>query len=238
MTSLLSNDTSIHFYNEHAAELAAHYLSIQFEAVHQAWLPHLQQIIQGSRSAYRIIDIGAGSGRDVKYLAELSTDERPIEVYAVEPAQSLAEVGKALTSKVYSDLVKVAGAASNTIKPVTWLEDKLPQLRKTQALNLKFDLILLSAVWMHIDPSERCTALHSMAKLLTADGKIIITLRHGKSDDERVMHQVSIEELQVQSLRNGLSIIDHTILEADKLGRNQVQWQTAILARNETREIA
>ncbi|WP_218638755.1 bifunctional 2-polyprenyl-6-hydroxyphenol methylase/3-demethylubiquinol 3-O-methyltransferase UbiG [Shewanella sp. UCD-KL12] len=219
-----SHEINIRFYNEHAVKLAEQYDSTQFEAVHQAWLPILKKSIRGSKLVCRILDIGAGSGRDAKFLAQLSTDENLIQVFAVEPAYSLAKQGKNNTSKI---------TTKNTL-PVTWLNDSLPYLLVTKAVNLKFDLILLSAVWMHIPLGKRSDSINSLKGLLTPNGKLIITLRHqrgsGSSGDERIMYKVSIEELQALCSNNELTVIEHTQLEQDKLGRDQVQWQTVVIS--------
>ena len=56
------------FYNENATELAQQYLSTSFDQVHQSWHQLLPAIINNSDA--RILDIGAGSGRDAKYIAQ------------------------------------------------------------------------------------------------------------------------------------------------------------------------
>lgn len=219
-----SHETNIRFYNDHAVKLAEQYDSTQFEVVHQAWLPILKKSIRGSKIVCRILDIGAGSGRDAKFLAQLSTDENPIQVFAVEPAYSLAKQGKKNTSIITNQ---------NNL-PVIWLDDSLPYLLVTKEVDLKFDLILLSAVWMHISPDKRSDSINSLKGLLTPNGKIIITLRHqggsGNIEDERIMYKVSVEELQTLCLSNELTVIEHTQLEQDKLGREQVQWQTVVIS--------
>ena len=50
------------FYNENATELAQQYLSTSFDQVHQSWHQLLPAIINNPNA--RILDIGAGSGRD------------------------------------------------------------------------------------------------------------------------------------------------------------------------------
>jgi len=54
------------FYNENANALAQQYLSKSFEQVHQSWSQFLPSIIKNSNA--RILDLGAGSGRDSKHL--------------------------------------------------------------------------------------------------------------------------------------------------------------------------
>ena len=58
------------FYNENANELAQQYLSASFEQVHQRWSQFLPAIIKNPNA--RILDIGAGSGRDAKHIAQLT----------------------------------------------------------------------------------------------------------------------------------------------------------------------
>ena len=83
------------FYNENANELAQQYLSKTFDEVHQSWSQFLPSIISNSNA--RILDLGAGSGRDAKHFAELAVKEHgaetSIQVFAVEPANILAEIG-------------------------------------------------------------------------------------------------------------------------------------------------
>lgn len=237
MTPKLQSDPNLSFYNRNAEQLAQQYDSKPFTEVHQSWSHHLADIFvalaanssansstnliatQANANAItdskqlQILDIGAGTGRDAKYLAELANALQQVTVYAVEPATELAAIGKQHTK----DLA------------VIWLEDTLPELKQVTATNIKFDLILLSAVWMHIPSAERLTALTQLSQLLAPQGKLIITLRHGPSGDERIMHSVSIQELALLSQKLGLCIIDSISAETDKLGRAEVSWETVVI---------
>ncbi|MFT6777453.1 MAG: ubiquinone/menaquinone biosynthesis C-methylase UbiE [Paraglaciecola sp.] len=87
------------FYNDNASELAQQYLSKSFEEVHQSWSACLPSIINNPNA--RILDLGAGAGRDAKYLAQLAEKQHgasnQIQVIAVEPANLLEGVNKELT---------------------------------------------------------------------------------------------------------------------------------------------
>ena len=61
--------------------------------------------------------------------------ERGWQVVAVEPADNLRQLGRAHT------------AGHN----VTWLDDRLPSLAKVRTLSQRYSLILVSAVWMHLE---------------------------------------------------------------------------------------
>lgn len=212
------------FYNDNAGLLARQYLSTSFEEVHASWMPHLNQLFNGHLASLTILDIGAGIGRDAKYLAERGAKTleshqndrvEKVDVIAVEPAHMLAELGKKYTKGLN----------------ITWVSDSLPELNRLSVYQNGFNLILLSAVWMHIPPNERVTALKVCERLLAPHGKLIISLRHGPNSDARVMHPVSAEELQGMSSSLRLTIVESSERDTDKLGRTQVFWETVVLQR-------
>jgi SAM-dependent methyltransferase len=153
------------FYNENSHELAQQYLSKSFDEVHQSWSQFLPSIIQNPHA--HILDIGAGSGRDAKHFAELAVKEHGtnnnIQVFAVEPANLLAKLGARQTKSLN----------------VKWLTDSLPALSAITKQEVSFDLILLSAVWMHIPTTDRARSIRKLANLLKPGGKLVISLRHG-----------------------------------------------------------
>ncbi|MDT7526874.1 class I SAM-dependent methyltransferase, partial [Pseudidiomarina sp. GXY010] len=111
---------------------------------------------------------------------------------------------------------------------VHWINDSLPELKHVQRHATKFDLILLSAVWMHIAPSSRQRAFRKLSSLLKPNGNMVISLRHGASPDTRTMHPVSADELKQYAQQQGLSF---RLLNArdDQLGRQDVAWETVLL---------
>lgn len=208
---------TLQFYNENAKKLAKQYLSMSFEQVHQSWSQFIPSIIENPNA--RILDLGAGSGRDVKYLAELAekthkTDNN-IQVFAIEPATQLADLGTQVTNDLN----------------VKWLNDSLPALSSITKQEVSFDLILLSAVWMHISQSDRVRSIRKLANLLKPGGKLVITLSHGQAEDELKqckMHTVCADELKRLATEVGLFTKLETPKE-DKHGRNHVSWQTLVL---------
>lgn len=209
------------FYNENASNLAQQYLSKTFDEVHQSWADFLPSIISNPNA--RILDLGAGSGRDAKYLDELAQethrDANNIQVLAVEPATELLKLGQRTTEGT----------------KVKWISDSLPALTSVTKLEVSFDLILLSAVWMHIAPSERARAIRKLANILKPGGKIVISLRHGQTEEDftqRKMYVVCADELKKLASDAGLFCKLETPKESDKIGRNHVTWQTLVLQPN------
>jgi len=211
-------ELTVKFYNENAKALAQQYLLKSFEEVHQCWSQFLPSIIENPNA--RILDLGAGSGRDAKHFAELAakthTTENNIQIIAAEPAQELSQLGKMTTQGLN----------------VKWLEDSLPALSNVTKQEVSFDLILLSAVWMHIPPCDRARSIRKLANILKPGGKLVISLRHGQTDEEckrRKMHHVCADELKKLATGVGLFTLLETAKEEDKLGRNHVSWQTVVL---------
>lgn len=193
----------ISYYSRHAEELTEQYNSLAFESVHKEWLSLIPK--DGM-----VLDVGAGSGRDARFL-----DAKGLRVVAVEPAQGIRELAKRYNKK----------------SSVHWVDDSLPELSKVFALEIKFDLILLSAVWMHIAPSARERSIRRLSSLLKPGGKIVISLRHGASTDGRTMLPVSAEEIFEHARNQGLSCRLVTPgHQPDQLRRKDVKWQTVVLS--------
>lgn len=205
---------SVVFYHDKADALAELYLSLSFEDVHKPWLDYLTEL--NALDKLHILDVGAGSGRDARYLATLrGVDNQQALVVAVEPAKGLAQIGKQTTEGLN----------------VIWLDDLLPELINVNALSHQYHLVLLSAVWMHLAPIERSQALERLSALMADNGLMVITLRHGECDDERLMYPVSAAEVTELGQNYGLSVIRMTDRVQDTLGRSSVSWQTLVLRK-------
>ena len=202
------------FYDNHVSELNAQYLSVKAEDVHEAWLPSLNS--NGSaRTNLHALDVGTGVGRDAAHLSSLG-----YEVVAVDKSLPMLEQAK----------------QNFPNQSITWLQDALPALSEVRKLDIKFDVILLSAVWMHIPATERRKCVRILSELLAPNGKIVVTLRHGSFSDGRTAHAVSLDELRMLSQAYGLifhspsrAFTQTQKWQSDKLNRQNVTWETAIL---------
>lgn len=189
-------------YNQNAQAFFTQYQSLTFEQVHGDWLPQL-----GTKVGLAL-DVGAGSGRDALALAERGWD-----VVAVEPAQELRRLGEAATGH----------------KSIQWLDDRLPDLGAIRKLSYRFDLILLSAVWMHLPPTVRERAFRILTELLAPSGMLVVSLRHGPGDGQRVFYEVSKAELDGLARQRALMPVPlPQIRRADELKRQAIWWETAV----------
>jgi SAM-dependent methyltransferase len=189
-------------YNRHAEKFFSQYQSVTSEQVHSDWLPLL------NRNSGLALDVGAGSGRDARALAERGWD-----VVAVEPAKELRQLGE-----------KVTASCS-----VQWVDDSLPDLSEIRKLSYRFDLVLVSAVWMHLPPTSRERAFRILTELLAPSGMLVITLRHGPGDGERVFYEVTKAELDgLARQRAVISVMLPNTPRADELKRADVTWETVV----------
>ena len=191
---------TIPHYETNAQQLVEQYESLSFEEVHAGILDLLPQ--PGGAA----LDVGSGSGRDAAWFAA-----RGYDVVAVEP----------------SDAMRARARGLHPSTRINWINDSLPDLAQVRRLGLSFDLILLSAVWMHIAPSSRERALRKLATMLAPNGRIAISLRIGEPDAKRAMYSVSLPELSALAQQFGLRMISATDSH-DKLGRARVSWITVV----------
>jgi SAM-dependent methyltransferase len=151
-------------YAESAAALANEWRKISFRDHHRPVL----HLIPTTPS--RVLDVGAGMGRDAAALAAVGHS-----VVAVEPVDEL----RAAAINFYP--------ASN----VVWLDDSLPELCLVRAKADKFSTVLVTAVWMHLDEAQRRRGMGAISDLLDEGGLLIMSLRHGPIPTGRRMFDVS-----------------------------------------------
>lgn len=195
-----SMSVNISYYDKNAVELAKQYNSLSFELVHSLWCQYWPE--KGSN----VLDVGAGSGRDAEWFSQ-----QGCSVVAIEPASALRHL-----------------AISNASSQILWMDDSLPALASVDELSRQFDLILLSAVWMHLSTKQRTESMEVLSRLLSDTGKLVITLRHGSFSDGRETYGVSVAEIEKIGKSLELSIC-YVADGKDSLMREDVTWQTVIL---------
>jgi SAM-dependent methyltransferase len=187
---------SIASYDASANALANRYESLSFSQVH-SWLLPILANITGSA-----LDVGAGSGRDAEGLSRLG-----FEVVAMEPSKGMREEGKRRHPNSH----------------IQWIEDALPDLDVINRLGLTFNIILLSAVWMHLPQSARARAFRKLILLLKPGGVLAFTLRHGPGEPDRPMYPTSVDEIEKLARNHGAEVIFRQTSE-DELGRSDIHW--------------
>ena len=116
------------------------------------------------------LDIGARTGRDAAWLTGLG-----YRVTAAEPSERMRTIA----------LDRHPRAA------IRWIADRLPHLDAVHRLKQQFKLIVLNAVWMHVNPRDRETAFRNLVGLGAADALIVVSIRHGRQEPWRGMYPAS-----------------------------------------------
>jgi 2-polyprenyl-3-methyl-5-hydroxy-6-metoxy-1,4-benzoquinol methylase len=183
-------------YGETADERVKQYESLAFADVHR----HMLHLFPAAPS--RVVDIGAGTGRDAAAFAKLGHS-----VTAVEPTPEL----RAHAQRLHTDVA------------ITWVDDSLPDLDRLHALGQRYDLVMLTAVWMHLDHAQRERAMERVAPLLRPGGLMALSLRHGPVPAGRRMFEVSNAETCALAERQGLETV-HESEGTALLGGPAVSW--------------
>lgn len=170
-------------YTAAAKDLIPRYNAIPFASKYRTALHLLPQ------KPGLVLDVGAGTGADAAWFAA-----RGHEVVAVEPTAAFRAAGKRLHSHL---LIK-------------WIDDGLPQLSTVVASGKRFDTLLLTAVWMHLDQGQRWSAMQTVAGLLCPAGILLMALRHGPVPIGRVMYEVSAKETIALANSAGLQLLLNT----------------------------
>ncbi len=196
-----ASQATVEWYDEHAEELADRYEGIDPVVAH----PHLFNLL-ASNPNQSVLDVGAGTGRDAAAISGLGHS-----VVAIDPSAKMLSLAQELHH------------GSN----VQWRRSALPEL---DGVDGEFDLIVLSAVWMHIPPWEREEALSSLLRHLKEGGVIYMTLREGPANGARAIYPVSSKSLRDLAQSRGLEV-EVLSDEADLLGRSDVKWVSVQITR-------
>lgn len=159
----------------------------------------------------RIIDIGAGTGRDAAWLADWGH-----EVTAVEPVKKLSEAGKQLHEQ----------------QNIVWVDDSLPNLAKIPNEN-QFELVLLAGVWQHLNDGEREIAIRKISKIIAPKGLVIMALRHGIASPNRPVFAIDVKatiELALQNQFEPLRQYEAASIRPQNIA-NGVTWTWLVLKR-------
>jgi SAM-dependent methyltransferase len=154
-------------YADEAEDLFKRYEGIPAADAHRAVL----HLIPTEPS--RILDIGSGTGRDAAWFASMGH-----RVVAVEP----------------TDAMRLPAMALHPSPQIEWLNDSLPELALVRRRGERFDLVMLTAVFMHLDAQQRQRAMPNLAALVREGGTVIMKIRHGPVPAGRRMFEITPEE--------------------------------------------
>lgn len=155
----------------------------------------------------RVIDIGAGTGRDARWLASMGH-----HVTAIEPVEAF----------------RLSGQARQCDR-VDWIDDCLPDLAKTTATG--FGFCLINGVWQHLTDPERAVALPRIAGMLAPSAGMILSLRHGPGAQDRPVLPISIDRTLATAAKAGMALRDRVDTKSIQPGNQRagVTWTWLLL---------
>jgi SAM-dependent methyltransferase len=198
--------TTTHFYDENADDLFPRYRALESKDVLKDVLSHVPT------KPSLVADIGSGSGRDSKWLAELGHT-----VISVEPSLGLRS--KALEG----------GMPPN----VVYVDSHLPRLPGLDVFVERYDLILCSAVWMHLDAHDRQISLARIYSLLkdNSQARAIITFKVAPEEPGRGMYVLDADVIAKEFESFPFKHVS-TTLNQDLMNRADTRWYTTVLYKD------
>jgi len=197
----IPTETVEEWYEVNADFITEEFEQLEFQKLHATLIKYLPQ------HPCSILEIGSGSGRDAAGLAELGH-----KVIAVEPSNALR--ARARTLHPHSSII--------------WVNDKLPELKAVRKFGVHYDVIFMSAVWMHLPYLDRQPSFERILGLLKKDGLLYITLRHGPFEVVEGFWDIPDQELMTLLEEYEIRKIKQTT-ENDLLNRPGVTWTRFIL---------
>ncbi len=190
------SDKTINFYEKNHKMLIKRYNRAKLEKLHLLFRKNIKQ-------NDKILDIGFGSGRDLRYIHSLRTD-----CYGAESCNSFLNIlGK---DKIFKNKLFCA---------------KLPNI--DLPIDFQFNTIILIAVIMHLSLEDIEKSIIEIKKYLKDDGIIIISYSTTKREnDERFFENLNEKIVNSIFLKNSFYKIE-TIKTYDGMQR-KIEWITTI----------
>lgn len=195
----MSNQT-LSYYNKNADEYFNKTINLNMSYEHNLFLSTLPE--KTPPSEIKILDVGAGSGRDSKIFKDLGYD-----VTALEPSPTLVE--------------KIKQNVNCQILPITVQE---------LDYDYYFDAVYASASLLHLPKNEMPLALSKIKKSLKPDGVFFMLLKEGLGEEVdsngRYFSYYQEDELQELMLNNDFT--DTVIIKKQGKLNNDTTWLTSI----------
>ncbi len=194
------NNETITFYNKNASEYFQTTMQADMSDVYEKFLFHV-------RPGGRIIDLGAGSGRDIARFKEKG--------YSVDAIDASAE------------LCKLASDYSG-------IEVKCQRIQEWDPDDV-YDGIWANASLLHLAPEEMKAFLKRVGRYMSDTGVLFCSLKSGiktgPDENGRFFVNYSIEKIEnLVETGTGLSVVEWWN-RSDSLGRTGFSWLNVILGK-------
>ncbi len=162
----------------------------------------------------RVLDVGAGSGRDLKILLDMGYD-----AWGVEPCAELIAAAIEAEPALLGRLTRSA----------------LPALEGVKAGD--YDGVVCSAVLMHVPEDDLAEAVRAIRRVVREGGRALVSLPipgdaaepSRRDDDGRLFSGFDAERCVAMLAGEGFRLVEHWD-DADGLGRGGRRWVTLLMA--------
>jgi len=187
---------TIDYYNNNASVLLKEYDDADMSDIHHCIEKYL-------KSNSKVLDIGFGSGRDIRYF-----NANNVEIYGIDASRKFVEIFKNLYPKM-STYVSFS---------------VLPEINIPNISDKYFDLIFTMATWMHLPQSDHKKAIVNIKNNLKDNGIFILGYSYNKRDnDPRFFEDLNPEETALLFSQNGFYLLDEYFTK-DSLNRENLKW--------------
>ena len=192
--------TTLDYYSKNTDMLIERYDSVDMSSLHSK----LKEYI--SSNDY-VLDIGFGSGRELKYLKTLTEN-----IYGIDP-----------TDKFIENIKKDIFFKNKVFK------GKLPKL--DIPIDLKYNVITSIAVIMHLSKQYHKESLLSIKKYLKTNGYFIVSYSTEKREDERFFE--SMNHIEFSDLCKSVNLKEvYSSTNTDSLNRD-IDWVIQIFQKTD-----
>lgn len=196
-------DTTIDYYDNNANRLVKDY--------DKADMSNVYILIEKNLKANdKILDIGFGSGRDIRYF-----NSKDFEIYGIDASKKFVEIFK----KSYPYLSKFV------------YYSVLPEINIPIR---NFDLIFSMATWMHLTQVTQENTIINIKNHLKDNGIFVVGYSYTKREnDPRLFEDLNPRKIELLFSENGFSLIEEYFTN-DSLKRENLKWVVQVFKLKKT----
>lgn len=188
------------FYNINFKELIDIYDNADMSSLHRLLLKYIPE-------KSRVFDIGFGSARDLQFLFDNNYD-----IWGIDPSYGFVKNAKIRFPTKQDQFFKAS----------------VPYDKEVLGLNIKFEAVIIIAMWMHIQHREYENVVESIVSVLKDSSTVIISYSEGyRAKDERYFENVDLGYI-TQLFQNKKFTLIKTIKNEDSLKRDNLTWITVV----------
>lgn len=193
------------YYNEKSSEFIQKYDKVNMSSLHELLLKEIS-------TNSNVLDIGFGSGRDLQFLHDNNCN-----IWGIDSSKEFVQnaLQRFPTRQRY------------------FFKAHIPFDKKLFEIDVKFDLIICIAIWMHLEHSEYEAAVHSIVSVTKPNSTIVISYSKGeRTDDPRYFEKVDLAYIIDLFKKSGFKLVKNT-KNKDSLNRNNLNWITVVFKHEE-----